>query len=79
MSGLILIFLFWKHFLHPQWRKRVSGEYVHWKDLKRKLDEDYERLKQLERLLNNQIEKELEKDRLQGKIKDTLQDLTDKK
>lgn len=110
ISGLILIFLFWKHFLYPQWRKR-SGEFVHWNDLKQKLDEDNEKLKRLERLLNSQLEKELEKERrmnaieilqtnlernlahllqkmnenietnnrLQGKIKDALQDLTDKK
>ena len=61
-SGILTVFIFWDKFLRPQWRKRVSGEYVHWKDLKNKLDEDNEKLKRLEKLINSELEKQIEKD-----------------
>ena len=61
-SGILTVFIFWDKFLRPQWRKRVSGEYVHWKDLKNKLDEDNEKLKRLEKLINSELERQIEKD-----------------
>ncbi len=81
-SGTLSLYLVWDRLLKPQWRKRVSGEFVHWKDLKKKLDEDNDKIKHIERIVNSQIDKEIEKERRmhtleigQGNIEKNVEDL----
>lgn len=60
-SGVIAIYLFWKHYLEPK-EKRKKGTYVSYKEITDRLDNISMRASDLQNRLDHHLEKEAEED-----------------